>query len=126
MDSSQQGPIVYRTGVGRVRVCARCGRAEQDCVCRTANTGSPARQYPDDGFVRLLRDRKGRGGKTVTLVANLPDDGTLLLELAQTLKKLCGSGGTVREGAIEVQGEHRDRIEAKLKELGYRVKRVGG
>ena len=126
MDSSQQGPIVYRTGVGRVRVCARCGRAEQDCVCRAATSGSSARQYPDDGFVRLLRDRKGRGGKTVTLVANLPDDNTLLQELAQTLKKLCGSGGTVRDGAVEVQGDHRDRIEAKLKDLGYRVKRVGG
>lgn len=76
--------------------------------------------------MRVALDRKGRKGKSVTIVANLPDDPDLLQSLAQTFKKLCGSGGTVRGATIEVQGDHRDRLEVKLKELGYRTKRVGG
>lgn len=81
---------------------------------------------PRDGIVRIARDRKQRGGKTVTIVTGLPDDSALVAQLAQTLKRLCGSGGTVKDGVIEIQGDHRDRIEARLTELGYRVKRVGG
>ena len=81
---------------------------------------------PNDGVVRLYRDRKGRGGKTVTLIAGVRGNPGALQELATTLKRLCGSGGGVKDGAIEIQGDHRERLAAKLAELGYRVKIAGG
>src|SRR5258708_12618387 len=77
---------------------------------------------PRDGVVRLARDRKGRGGKTVTVVTGLPDDAALVDGIAQTLKRLCGTGGTVKDGVIELQGDHREGLAAKLSNLGYRVK----
>ena len=125
MSSAQDRPLVYQTGIGKVKMCRRCGRSEPDCVCRSQTSDAPP-AFPRDGFVRIARDRKKRGGKTVTVIANLSDDPELLESMAQTFKKLCGSGGTVRDMTIEVQGDHRDRLEAKLHELGYRTKRVGG
>jgi translation initiation factor 1 len=79
-----------------------------------------------DGVVRLFRERGGRGGKTVTVVRGLP--GTDAQRLAQTadLRRLCGAGGTVRDGAVEIQGDHRERIAAWLQARGHRVKRAGG
>jgi len=79
-----------------------------------------------DGFVRIMRDRKGRGGKTVTVITGLPGDNTELSTLAQQLKKLCGSGGTLKDRTIEIHGDHCDKVQTKLVELGYKVKRVGG
>jgi predicted translation initiation factor SUI1 len=76
--------------------------------------------------VRLGRETKGRRGKGVTTVSDLPLDEVGLLELAATLKQRCGTGGTVRDGRIEIQGDQRDRLAAVLESLGYRVKRVGG
>jgi translation initiation factor 1 len=73
-----------------------------------------------------MRDHKGRGGKTVTVITGVSGDDTVLATLAQQLKKLCGSGGTIKDGAIEIQGDHCDKVQAKLVELGYKVKRVGG
>jgi protein-tyrosine phosphatase len=76
--------------------------------------------------VRVGRETKGRRGKGVTTVSNLPLDEAGLLELAATLKQCCGTGGTVRDGVIEIQGDQRDRLAAMLERMGYRVKRVGG
>lgn len=76
--------------------------------------------------MRVSRDRKGRRGKTVTVVTGLPGGPTMLAELATTLKRLCGSGGTVSGDTVEIQGDHRDRVAAKLTELGHRVKLAGG
>lgn len=76
--------------------------------------------------MRVSRDRRNRHGKTVTVVTGVPVDETALQELAATLKRLCGSGGTVKEGVIEIQGDHRDQVAARLAELGYRVKLAGG
>jgi translation initiation factor 1 len=73
-----------------------------------------------------MRDRKRRGGKTVTVITDVPGDDAALSALAQQLKKLCGSGGTIKDGIIEIQGDHCDKVQAKLVELGYKVKRVGG
>jgi translation initiation factor 1 len=79
---------------------------------------------PADGVVRISREKAHRGGKTVTVVRGLP---TAELEArAGELKRLCGAGGTVREGAIEVQGDHRERIAERLRELGFLVKLAGG
>lgn len=84
------------------------------------------RALPEDGVVRLLRETKGRGGKTVTIVAGLPGGDRELEAVLKVLKQLCGAGGT-REGALlEIQGDHRERIEAKLVALGHRVKIAGG
>jgi predicted translation initiation factor SUI1 len=76
--------------------------------------------------VRLGRETKGRRGKGVTTVADVPLDETGLHELATKLKDRCGTGGTVRDGVIEIQGDQRDRLVAVLEGMGYRVKRVGG
>jgi translation initiation factor 1 len=87
----------------------------------------PKLHLPKDGIVRLLRDRKGRGGKTVTLVAGLSGlDATGLHALASDLKRLCGTGGTVRGELIEIQGDVRERIKAELERRGYTVKIAGG
>jgi len=76
--------------------------------------------------VRVSRETKGRKGKGVTVVTGLPLAATALDELATRLKKRCGSGGTVREGVIEIQGDHRDALVTELTKLGYTVKRSGG
>jgi protein-tyrosine phosphatase len=76
--------------------------------------------------VRLGRETKGRRGKGVTTVSDVPLDEAGLLELARKLKDRCGTGGTVKDGVIEIQGDQRDRLTAVLESMGYRVKRVGG
>ena len=113
--------VVYDTAVGRTDHCSNCRRRVEACVCP-----KPARRQAGDGIVRIWRDRKGRGGKTVTVVAGLPGDQAALSEIAATLKRLCGSGGTVSDANVEIQGDHRERVAARLTELGYRVKLAGG
>jgi translation initiation factor 1 len=76
--------------------------------------------------VRVGRETKGRGGKGVTVVQGLPLDEDSLQALATQLRKRCGSGGTVRAGVIEIQGEHRDTLVTELTRLGYRARRAGG
>jgi translation initiation factor 1 len=76
--------------------------------------------------IRVSREVSGRGGKGVSVVTGLPLDGDKLEELATKLKKLCGAGGGVKDGNIEIQGEHRDRLVAELVKLGYDAKRSGG
>ncbi len=73
-----------------------------------------------------MRERKHRGGKTVTIITGVPAAAGELAALAQQLKKLCGSGGTVKDGVIEIQGDHCEKVQAKLSALGYKVKRAGG
>ena len=79
-----------------------------------------------DGIVRVARETKGRKGKSVTVISGVPLVGDVLEELATRLKKRCGSGGTVHEGVIEIQGDHRDTLVAEFTKLGYGVKRSGG
>jgi len=86
---------------------------------------APARTTPSaDGIVRIFRDRAGRNGKTVTVVRGLPARELDLL--AGELKRLCGAGGAVKDGAVEVQGDHRERVAEKLRTMGYVVKLAGG
>ena len=113
------GGLVYSTEAGRM--CPACRRPIAQCVC--ARTGTSA---PGDGIVRVSRETKGRGGKAVTLVRGLPADAASLAQLAQQLKTACGSGGTVKAGVIEVQGDHCDKVMALLKAQGHNVKRAGG
>lgn len=79
-----------------------------------------------DGIVRVGRETKGRRGKGVSVISGLPLAGEALEDLAARLKKRCGSGGTVHDGTIEIQGDHRDLLVAELSKLGYVVKRAGG
>ncbi len=114
--------VVYSTDSGRVTTCSTCGQPYKQCRCGQLVSSTKK----SDGFVRLMRDRKGRGGKTVTVITGVLGDDATLSSLAQQLKKLCGSGGTIRDSTIEIQGDHCDKVQAKLRELGYKVKRVGG
>jgi translation initiation factor 1 len=106
--------IVYSSDGGRVPDSKAPGKGPQP----------PG--FPDDGVVRISREKGGRGGKTVTVVRGLPDRGAALEARAAELKRLCGAGGTLREGVIEIQGDHRQRIAERLQSLGYSVKLAGG
>src|SRR5574338_579006 len=81
---------------------------------------------PQQQMIYLHRDSKGRGGSTVTLVKKLVLSDDDMRDLAKKLKQLCGSGGTVKEGVIEIQGEHRQKIAEALQKMGYKVKIAGG
>lgn len=86
----------------------------------------PAGQQRGDGIVRVMRDKKKRRGKTVTVITGLPGGPAALAEVATVLKRLCGSGGTVSGDTVEIQGDHRERVAARLTELGHTVKLAGG
>jgi translation initiation factor 1 len=117
---SGQGGLVYSTDAGRM--CPVCRKPVAQCAC-----GSRAAQAaPSDGIVRVSRESKGRGGKSVTVVRGLALDSPALTQLGQQLKAACGSGGTVKDGVIEVQGDHCDKVMALLKGQGHTVKRAGG
>ena len=126
MSSLRGDRPVYVTGIGRIKMCKRCGEPEDQCRCDTRRTAEIRPGVPRDGVVRVSLDRKGRGGKGVTLIMGVPGEASEIAALAQTLKKLCASGGAVKDDVIEVQGDHRERVIARLTELGYRVKRAGG
>jgi translation initiation factor 1 len=116
-----QNRVVYDSAVGRLDRCSNCRWRTEACVCP-----APRQQTRGDGIVRVSRDKKGRRGKTVTVVTGLPGGVSALAELASILKRLCGSGGTVTDDTVEIQGDHRERVAAKLTELGHRVKLAGG
>jgi len=111
--------IVYSTGIGSL--CPNCRRPVRDCICPS---GAPGAAKP--AAVRVARETKGRAGKGVTTITGLPLAAADVEALAAKLKKRCGSGGTVREGVIEIQGDHRDLIVAELNKLGWQAKRSGG
>jgi translation initiation factor 1 len=113
------GRIVYSTDGGSR--CLDCGRPASSCRCK-ATAQAPA----GDGIVRVGRETKGRKGKGVTTIRGVPLAGAALDQLARSLKAKCGSGGTVKDGVIEIQGDHRDTLVPLLEAAGYTVKRVGG
>ena len=115
--------LVYSSGQGRL--CPECARPVGECRCRRSKPAQPI-AAKGDGIVRVGRETKGRKGKGVTVVTGVPLAGAALEELATRLKKRCGSGGTVDDGVIEIQGDHRDTLVAELGRLGYAVKRAGG
>jgi translation initiation factor 1 len=111
--------LVYSTEAGRV--CPDCGKPAQQCACKASATA-----VVGDGAVRVSRQSKGRGGKTVTLIKGLALDGVALAALAKQLRTACGAGGAVKDGVIEVQGDHCDSILAVLKKHGHNAKQAGG
>jgi translation initiation factor 1 len=108
--------LVYSTDGGRV--------TSEDASPRSSQKAGV--KLPDDGVVRIFRERAGRGGKVVTVIRGLPGQGPALAGLAGDLKHRCGAGGTVKGDAIEIQGDHRERVAARLREKGYTVKLAGG
>lgn len=109
-------------------LCPRCRGPRESCGCPPLpDPGPPPPERPSRAVpVRVGRQTKGRRGKGVTIVSDLPLPPDRLADFAAQLKQRLGTGGTVKEGQIEIQGDHRDRIVAELEALGYRVKRVGG
>ena len=112
------GGLVYSTDSGRM--CPDCRQPAQQCACHLPPMPT------GDGIVRVSRETKGRGGKAVTVVKGALLDAAGLAELGKQLKTACGTGGTVKDGVIEVQGDHCDRVVQLLTSQGYKVKRAGG
>jgi len=111
--------LVYSDTLGRI--CPNCQQPVDNCRCK--------QQQPvktGDGIVRLGRETKGRKGKGVTLVSGVPLDEAGLKALAKELKQLCGTGGTLKDGVIEIQGDQRDKLLPILQQKGWTVKRAGG
>lgn len=110
--------LVYSTDGGRH--CPECNQLLGECIC-----GQP--QQPEgDGIARVRRETKGRGGKTVTTISGVPLAGDELKALATALKKRCGTGGSVKDGVIEIQGDHVELLIGELQKRGFTAKKSGG
>jgi translation initiation factor 1 len=115
---SKDSRLVYSTASGRV--CPTCGWPERDCKC--SSTFAKDHPVPARIVAKLRIEKSGRGGKTVTVVYDLPQNQTLLRELSAELKRACGAGGAVVENTVEVQGDQIDRVRAVLVKKGWTVK----
>ncbi|WP_332875730.1 translation initiation factor Sui1 [Massilia sp. S19_KUP03_FR1] len=118
MKHSSNSNLVYSTEGGRA--CPACRQPLAQCACQAKAL------VQGDGVVRVSRQLKGRGGKTVTLVKGLALDATELALLGKQLRTACGAGGTVKDGVIEVQGDHCEAIMAALRKHGHRPQQAGG
>ena len=111
--------VVYSTDVGRI--CPGCEYPAGQCCCSSKQS-----RLEGDGTVRIQKETKGRRGSAVCCITNIPLADTELTKLAKALKKKCGSGGTVKNGVIEIQGDHRELLAELLGKQGYTVKLAGG
>jgi len=111
--------LVYSDTLGKI--CPNCQQPVASCRCKQQQ-----RYGSGDGIVRISRETKGRKGKGVTLISGVPLDAAGLKALAKELKRLCGTGGTLKDGVIEIQGDQRDKLLPVLQEKGWTVKRAGG
>lgn len=112
------GGLVYSTDGGKH--CPDCSQPVEQCSCQAAD------EVLGDGNVRVKRESKGRGGKTVTVIAGLPQTAAQLKDTAKQLKQLCGVGGAVKEAVIEIQGDQLSKVMHWLSAQGYSVKQSGG
>jgi translation initiation factor 1 len=117
MAHRHHGRIVYSSDAGRM--CPGCGWPVNDCKC-SANFSSE--KVPDRVIAKLRLETKGRGGKGVTVVYDLPRNAEFLKSLCQDLKRSCGVGGTVSENTVELQGDQRERLRPLLQAKGFLVK----
>lgn len=117
---SATGGLVYSTAAGRM--CPACRQPLAACLC-AQRAKLPA---AGDGVARVTREKQGRGGKTVTVVRGLPLAAEALAALGKRLRTACGSGGTTKDGVLELQGDHADRVLALLQAEGHAAKRAGG
>ena len=112
--------VVYSTDHGRL--CPACGKSQSSCNCAQQKKNI----ITGDGMVRIKRETKGRKGKGVTIISGLPLNEGDLKKLAKELKQRCGTGGAVKNGDVEIQGDQRDVIKALLETKGYQAKLSGG
>jgi len=116
MKDRENARIVYSSAAGKI--CRGCGQPERGCRCgQAASAPVPVRPV-----AKLRMEKKGRGGKTVTVVFGLPNNTAFLKELTQELKRACGTGGTATDEGVELQGDLRDRVRELLLARGYLVK----
>jgi translation initiation factor 1 len=118
MKRSSNGGLVYSTDGGRM--CPECRQPLSECLCKAKAV------ITGDGVVRVSRQTKGRGGKSVTLIKGLALDPVALALLGKQLRTACGSGGTVKDGVIEIQGDHCELVVEALRKQGHDAKRAGG
>ena len=102
--------------------CSRCGKPLKNCRCED----TPSNRESSDGIVRIRREKKGRGGKEVTVITGLGLERDALKTLAKKLKTTCGTGGSVKDDSIELQGDKTAQAQAALEQQGFTVKRSGG
>lgn len=114
--------LVYSTEHGQI--CPDCRQPIDTCQC--TDLAERARLAALDGVVRIRRETSGRKGKGVTTIEGVPLPTAELKALAKQLKQRCGTGGAVKDGVIEIKGDHRDTLHAELSRQGYTVKRAGG
>ncbi len=117
--SGSTGGLVYSTDTGRM--CPGCRQPQALCSCKQVTVSASK-----DGVVRVSRETKGRSGKAVTLIKGLGLELEALTALAKQLKAAAGTGGTIKDGVIEIQGDHCDRMMVIIAEKGFVVKRAGG
>ncbi len=111
--------LVYSTEKGKI--CPGCEQPEKQCICKQNR-----HNVTGDGIVRISRQTKGRKGSGVSIITGIPLTDNELKKIAKLLKKKCGSGGTLKQGIIEIQGDHRQVLKNELTRLGYQVKLAGG
>ncbi len=115
--------LVYSTETGRI--CPSCQKPVSECTCKKKKS-KPQTNIKYDGIIRIRREAKGRKGKTVTTVSGFKLDADELRNLAAQLKRRCGTGGSVKDGIIIIQGDHRETLLSELKKKEYTVKLAGG
>ncbi len=109
--------LVYSTDNN---ICPKCSKILKNCSCKKAT------KQPFDGVIRISRQTKGRKGSGVTLATGLPFQDAELKKFAKLLKQKCGSGGTVKDGVVEIQGDHRDLLLQEIEKKGLKAKKAGG
>ena len=115
--------LVYSTDTGRI--CPKCGQPQSKCVCKKKRSKADYRNA-GDGIIRIKREVKGRKGKTVTTISGFQENDAGLKKIASELKNRCGTGGSVKDGVILIQGDHRETVKAELSKRGFKVKFAGG
>ena len=116
--------LVYSTESGQI--CPSCKHPTTKCTCKKKKATKKQSTYTNDGVVRIRREVKGRKGKTVTSIFGIPLNNNELKQFAKRLKQLCGTGGTVKDGIIVIQGDHRETLLKEIKKQRYTVKLAGG
>ncbi|MEQ1757569.1 MAG: stress response translation initiation inhibitor YciH [Vicinamibacterales bacterium] len=116
--SDKNARTVYSTASGSI--CPKCGWPKNDCKC--SSQFARDEPLPTRIVAKLRMEKKGRGGKTVTVVFDLPRNQAFLKDLLGELKRACGTGGAVSDNTVEIQGDHRDRLRAALEKKGWVVK----